>query len=143
MPFWGNETDKSNIKHTKEAGGKGRLRQLQAEAESLIHKAWGNHHFQRQHVDLDHHHAHRGLVEAHTNHARRLSSPYASGSFTLAFGPCDVVVPGTVSVTTGSSAAVTSVDLSAYLQRGDDVSVGGTIYKNHPTNAFTATSMPL
>ena len=68
----------------------------------------------------------------------------ATGTFTLAFGPVDYPLPGTVDVVNGEDFVITSEDLTPYVKRGDRVAFdGGWEYEVHAFMPFNASHLYL
>lgn len=68
----------------------------------------------------------------------------AEGTFTLAFGPLDHPLPGTVDVVNGEDFVLTSEDLTPYVKRGDRVAFDGEReYAVHAFMPFNASHLYL
>ena len=68
----------------------------------------------------------------------------AEGTFTLAFGPAEYALPGTVDVVAGEDLVITSEDLTPFVKRGDRVAFdGGWEYEVHAFMPFNASHLYL
>lgn len=68
----------------------------------------------------------------------------AEGTFTLAFGPVEHALPGTVDIVAGEDFVITSEDLTPYVKRGDRVAFdGGLEYEVHAFMPFNASTLYL
>ena len=68
-----------------------------------------------------------------------------TGSFSLAFGYYDFILPGEIVATNGLDYVVTEIDLTQYLNRGDTFMLGpyGDLFTVEEAGVFDASRLPL